>query len=90
MVMEFDDQAGNGQAQRGFEPLFHLSVKLNKTIEIPVDEIGQVVLEDFILPPRGKSTEDQFDLLAHLELEPERNEEEEEEEVEQADADGNI
>jgi hypothetical protein len=32
------------------------------------------------LPDRGTSTEDQFDLLAHLELEPIKNEEEEEEE----------
>jgi hypothetical protein len=32
------------------------------------------------LPPRGTSTEDQFDLLAHLELEPEKKEDEEEEE----------
>ena len=37
MVMEFYDAAGNGQAQRGYEPLFHLSVKLNRTIEIPVE-----------------------------------------------------
>ena len=80
MVMEFDDAAGNGQAQRGYEPLFHLSVKLNRTIEIPVEEIGEVPLDDFVLPPRGKSTEDEFDLLGHLELEPERDEDEPEEE----------
>jgi len=80
MKMEFDDAAGNGQAQRGYEPLFHLSVKLNRTIEIPVEEVGEVPLDDFVLPPRGKSTEDEFDLLGHLELEPERDEDEAEEE----------
>jgi hypothetical protein len=26
MKMEFDDASGNGQAQRGYEPLFHLNV----------------------------------------------------------------
>ena len=29
MKMEFDDAAGSGQAQRGYEPLFHLNVILN-------------------------------------------------------------
>ena len=42
---------------------------------IPIEEIGQVPIDDFILPPRGTSTEDQFDLLAHLELEPIKSEE---------------
>lgn len=29
MQMDFDDASGNGQAQRGYEPLFHLNVYLN-------------------------------------------------------------
>jgi dynein heavy chain len=80
MKMEFDDASGNGQAQRGYEPLFHINVQLNDSKPIPIDEIGQEPIEDFILPPRGSSTEDQFDLLSHLELEPEKKEDEEEEE----------
>jgi dynein heavy chain len=80
MKMEFDDASGNGQAQRGYEPLFHLNVILNDSKAIPVEEIGQTPIDDFILPTRGTSTEDEFDLLAHLELEPIKNEEEEEEE----------
>jgi hypothetical protein len=55
-------------------------VHLNDSKVIPIDEIGQVPIDDFILPPRGTSTEDQFDLLAHLELEPVKAEDEEAEE----------
>ena len=36
--------------------------------------------EDFILPPRGTSRDQDFDLLCHLELEPEKTEKGEEEE----------
>lgn len=52
-------------------------MQLDDSKQIPIEEIGQEVIDDFVLPPRGKSTEDQFDLLAHLELEPEKTEEEE-------------
>ena len=82
--MDFDDASGGGQAQRGYEPLFHLNVILNDSKVIPLDEIGQQPIEDFILPPRGTSQEQDFDLLSHLELEPIKNEEEEEEEEEEA------
>lgn len=87
MKMEFDDASGNGQAPRGREPLFHLNVQLDDSKTIPIDEIGQVPIDDFILPPRGKSKEEEFDLLAHLELEKERADDEEEEED---NPDGNI
>jgi hypothetical protein len=40
MKMDFDDAAGNGQAQRGYEPLFHLNVHLNDSKPIPDEEIG--------------------------------------------------
>ena len=83
MEMDFDDASGNGQAQRGYEPLFHLSVTLDDSKQIPIEEIGRVPIDDFILPPRGKSQEKDFDLLSHLELEPEKNEEEEEGDAEE-------
>ena len=57
---------------------------LNDSKVIPLEEIGQQPIEDFILPPRGTSEEHDFDLLSHLELEPTKNEEEEEEEEEEA------
>lgn len=39
MVMDFDDANGNGQAQRGYEPLFYLNVTLNDSKPIPAEEI---------------------------------------------------
>lgn len=57
MKCDFSDASG-GQAQRGYEPLFHLNVHLNDSKVIPLDEIGQEPIDDFILPPRGISTED--------------------------------
>ena len=83
MLMDFGDANGNGQAQRGYEPLFYLNVNLNDSKPIPDEEIGKVPIDEFILPPRGKSKEEDFDLLCHLEVEqvkPEGEEEEEEEE----------
>lgn len=82
MKMEFDDASGNGQAQRGYEPLFHLNVLLDDSKPIPVEEIGRVPIDDFRLHPNGTSKEEDFDLLAHLELEKEKGDEEEEEEGE--------
>lgn len=45
-------------------------------------------IDDFILPPRGKSKENDFDLLCHLEIEVAKPEGEEEEDpsAEPADA----
>lgn len=37
-----------------------------------------VPIDDFVLPPRGKSIEQDFDIFAHLELEEDKNEEDEE------------
>ena len=53
---------------------------LNDKQAIPAHEIKKIVCEDFILPPRGQSKEHDFDLLCHLELEPEKAEKGEEEE----------
>ena len=43
---------------------------------IPEDEIVKVVIDDFLLPPRGTSQTHEFDLLAHIEVEPEKDDEE--------------
>jgi hypothetical protein len=63
-----------------------LNVQLDDTKIIPLEEIGKVPIDDFILPPRGNSKEEDFDLLAHLELEKETAEDEPEE----AEDDGQV
>lgn len=57
-----------------------MSVTLNDSKPLPVNEIKKVVCEEFVLPPRGHSKEEDFDLLCHLELEPEKEDKKEEEE----------
>jgi hypothetical protein len=80
MTMDFDEAMRQpAPPQRGREPLFNVSVTLNDSRPIPDKEIKKVVCPDFILPPRGTSKESDFDLLCHLELEPEKTEEEERE-----------
>jgi len=75
MTMDFDEAMRQpAPPQRGREPLFNVSVTLYDAKPIPVHEIKKVVCEDFILPPRGHSKESDFDLLCHLELEPEKAE----------------
>lgn len=44
-----------------------------------------VMIDDFVLPPRGNSKLEEFDLLAHLEIEA-PNEDEEDVEVEDPNA----
>ena len=81
MTMDFDEALRQAAPpQRGSEPLFTVNLVLNDKIAIPANEIKKVVCEDFILPPRGQSREQDFDLLCHLELEPEKAEKGEEEE----------
>jgi dynein heavy chain len=81
MTMDFDEAMRQpAPPQRGREPLFNVSVTLNDARPLPEKEIKKVVCEDFILPPRGQSREEDFDLLCHLELEPEKAEKGEEEE----------
>ena len=81
MTMDFDE-ATRQQAppQRGHEPLFMVSVTLNDSKPLPAGVIKQKLCQDFILPPRGTSVDSDFDLLCHLELEPEKTEKDEEEE----------
>lgn len=47
---------------------------LNDARALPANEIKKVICEDFIVPPRGHSKDSDFDLLCHLELEPEKDE----------------
>ena len=42
-------------------------VTLDDQKELPESEIVSVVIEDFVPPPRGKSTEEEYDLLTHIE-----------------------
>lgn len=51
--------------------MFFVGVTLKSDNPIPDDEIKEVPIDDFILPPRGTSKEEDFDLLSHLQLEPE-------------------
>lgn len=77
MKMDFDEQNQQGHTQhRGKEPLFYVGVSLTDRNHIPEDEIKEALLDDFILPPRGTSQEEDFDLLSHLQLEPEVEEQE--------------
>ena len=49
-------------------------MQLNSDNIIPEHEIIQVALDDFLIPPRGESKIEDFDLLAHVELEAEKEE----------------
>jgi len=71
MTMEFDETNGGGQQQRGMEPLFHIDVVLQDARPLPEHEIVEVPIDDFQLPPRGTSAEEDFDVMTHIELEPE-------------------
>lgn len=80
--MDFDEAMRQpAPPQRGSEPLFSVQLTLNDKVAIPANEVKKVVCEEFILPPRGTSKDSDFDLLCHLELEPEKAEKGEEEEA---------
>ena len=68
MVMEFDDSNTARQVPRGKDPLFYTTFMLNDKSELPEKEILEEPINEFLLPPRGKSTPEEFDLLAHLEI----------------------
>lgn len=59
--------------------MFFVSAQLQDDVEIPPEEIHMIEIDDFVRPPRGKSVTEDFDLLAHLEIEPEKDGDEEEE-----------
>lgn len=80
MGTDFDDDGGAGMtAQRGSEPLFYINVTIEDSKPIEADEIVDVPIEEFVLPPRGTSVIQDFDLLNHIMLEPEKDPNEEEE-----------
>lgn len=68
MVMEFDDTNTAAQAPRGRDPLFYTTFILNDKNELPEKEIKETPINDFMLPPRGLSLPEEFDLLAHLQV----------------------
>jgi hypothetical protein len=75
MNMNFDDGAPGGAPQSGnpqqsSDPLFYVSVKLCDENEIPEEEVQQVRIEDF----GRESAVEEFDPLAHFELEEVRDE----------------
>ena len=76
MKMDLND-ANNAPAApvRGHDPLFSVKLELKVDNEIPEDKCVQVEVEDFKPPPHGTSQPNDFDLLSHLELEPESDEE---------------
>ena len=60
--------------------MFYVEILLASETKIPANAIEQRKIEDFILPPRGTSKPEDFDPLAHLELEEPKAEGEEDEE----------
>jgi len=69
MKIDYEEQNQGTGANRGREPLFYVSVELRDDEEIPAAEIEERHIEEFNLPPRGTSKTEDFDPLAHLQLE---------------------
>ena len=82
MTMDLDE-ANNPPAApvRGTDPLFSVVLELNDKDDIPEHKIIKVECDDFKPPPHGTSQPRDFDLVTHLELEPDPGE------VEEGDAD---
>jgi len=74
MEADYSDQNASTGAARGKEPLFYVCSKLSDEEGLPEHEIQEVEIEDFVLPPRGTSKLEDFDLLAHLKLEEPKEE----------------
>ena len=90
VIMKTDlNDANNAPAApvHSLNPLFLVKLELQSEVPIPDSEIAKVEIEDFKPPPHGTSQPQDFDLLSHLELEPEvdPNAKEEQESDEQAD-----
>jgi len=82
-IMQMDLNDANNPPtgpSRGHDPLFLVKLELQADHPIPENKIVQVEVDDFKLPPHGTSKPTDFDLLSHLELEPEADDEVEEEE----------
>lgn len=80
MSMDLNDVNNTPAAPvRGHDPLFLVNLELKSEVDIQEADIVKEEIEDFKPPPHGTSLEKDFDLLTHLELEPEPEEGKEEE-----------
>ena len=71
MDIDIDDMNKNPAGpSRGNEPLFYVKVTIHDKIPVPESAVEKVEIEEFKLPPHGTSEAKDFDLLAHIELEP--------------------
>jgi dynein heavy chain len=70
---------------RGHDPLFVVNLEFHPENEIPQSAMVKEETEDFKPPPHGTSQPKDFDLLTHLELEPEIEEGKDLEEEEESD-----
>lgn len=66
MNADFADQNNATGPSRGSDPLFKVDLELRNETPIPAEEIHEDLIEDFVLPPRGTSETQDFDLLSHL------------------------
>lgn len=78
MSIEFDESK-TVAAVRGQDPLFDVKLVLDTSNKISDEDIQLVELVDFKLYPQGPSQIYDFDILAHIEIEPEKIVEEEKE-----------
>jgi dynein heavy chain len=70
---------------RGLDPLFVVNLEFHPENDIPQSAMVKQETEDFKPPPHGTSLPKDFDLLTHLELEPEIEEGKEIEDEEESD-----
>jgi hypothetical protein len=88
MEIEFDETTRAHQSTiRGREPLFHVDVILSDQDTIPDSEVREIEVEEFLLPPRGNSKDEEFDLLTHIDIDDPEEEGEGNESGEEAAAD---
>lgn len=71
MATDFDETNQTGTVVRGQEPLFLVQVELDDKEDIPENEIVNKRIEYF---NQKTSKIEEFDLLSHCELEPEKEE----------------
>jgi hypothetical protein len=79
MKMDIDEANKQPAAPvRGKDPLFHIKLELDDSNPITKDMIEDIEIDDFKPPPHGESETQDFDLLAHLEVEQEAEGDDEE------------
>ena len=72
MERETDERQQVATTVRGSDPMFDVKLELTDDMPIPENEIHEKVCPDFLMPPSGQSHISEFDLLVHLEIEPEQ------------------